>query len=499
MRTYLAVLCSILLFALPGHVSAQPLPTLEVIPAWQGLFRPHKNTELQIRIRPQQSSPATLFISGSSINKQIQLQLTAGIIKELVIPIRLTNKNIITLRLESPDQAPTKKTVWFDLSADGDRVIAMTVGQPTTLTDISQLNISAKMLPHHSQAYEMIDTLVIDATTLSAISIEQLQALENFIFSCGQLIAVAMPQQVVAALTENSGCHGNSIKVINDYSQIGININDLFSAETAGIRGEPENFRPLARDALLHNRLLGTVIGFFLLYLLALLMTRILTRRAEALIGVSITASLLAALAWSGNNPEVSTYTWLELDSGENTARYSMLFQQIGNGLGQASITIPTYLYDPVTLNSNNAAFTPIHMDIHENSSAELVLPTALLNRTELYFDGKIQYDNRISLINRDGSPQVINHSDRVIENAFLLWQDEVINLPLIQPKASWSNAMAGDTSHADVPIDISRMLDRYGANYKHALFIQQSPHFMRTVTQDKSQLGWLIIHAEFG
>jgi hypothetical protein len=342
----------------------------------------------------------------------------------------------------------------------------------------------------------MIDTLVMDAATLSALSSRQLHALENFLSGCGQLIAIAMPQEVVAALTENAGCDGKNIKKIQDHNQFANAISDF--GKQSNLPSNQDKFHELSRDAIPNNRMLATVTSFFILYLLALLVTRFLSRRPEAVIGVSVASSLLAAIAWSGNTPQISTFTWVEQESGEKSARYSMLFQHIGNGLGQTSIPTPAYLYDPVPLNNQNIAQVPMHLDIRENREPALVMPTALLRQNEFYFDGTIQHDNRISLLNKNGVAQIVNHGDKAIKNAFLLWEGEVINLPVIKPQASWSKSMAREVTHTtDAPAKIIRLLDRHDASYKHALFIEQPPNLMGTMMQGKSQLGWLIIHAK--
>ena len=498
MRTCLIALSTAFLFALSCQADAQTLPSLEIIPAWQGLFHFDKNTELKILIHPGQNGPALLTITGGSINKQLQLQLLAGNSKELFIPLRLTDNNAIKILFERPGLPGKEKTVWFDLASNNNKVVALAIDHPPAIDtdDTLILNSNAGMLPRHSQAYDMIDALVIDAATLSSLNDSQLKALESFLSVCGQLITVNMPKEVLAALIKNAGCHGNKITVVDNYNQIRYALTNL-SRQMPGIQTDQEKFKQLARGSFPKNRIIETIIVFFIFYLLALLLTRLLTRRAEAMLAVSVAGSLLTGLAWSGSDPEINTFTWIEQNSGEASARYAMFFQHIGNGPGQTRITSPAKLQDPVTINSNT--LIPTLFTSKENGVTELVLPTALLNQTELYFNGSIPYDSRISLLNNNGIAQVINHGSQAVENAFLLWEEKIIKLPAIQAQTAWSNTALQSKNLPAAVAEISPMLDLSGPNYRHALIIKQAPRLLDTVAQDKPQPGWQVIHAELG
>jgi hypothetical protein len=492
MRASLVICCTVFLFALSGRLGAQPLPTWEATPAWQGLFHPWQETELQLSIRPEQSATAKLFITNTAIDKHLDLQLTAGVSHELSIPVRLSNNNSISLELSLPGQTPQKKSVWFHRAVNYDRIVAIAAADanPPEISNTQLLKTSAGMLPHHGQAYRMIDTLVLDQASLAALSNNQLQALEEYLSGCGDLITIAMPDEIATALKQNAACHGDNIKAIQSADLLTESLKTS-SPYPAKMVQTPQQLQRLARQALPDNRILTSITFFFVLYFSALLLTRYLNRRAEALIAVSGAASLLATFAWSGNNPQTDAYTWLEMNSGANSARYSLLLRQLGNGLGETQITLPAFLHDPLPLDSDTLA-TKIHLDMPNT----LKMPTALLNHAQLYFEGRMHHNIPASLLNRNGKAQIINHGATAIENAFLLWEGKLIALPTIEAHGGWSDdATSNIFTTTAPPPDLAQLLDLQRANNAHALLIKL-PDLMGATIPAQSQHGWLIIHA---
>lgn len=497
MRPQLALFCSTLLLVLSAQAASPPLPLLEITPAWQGLYRPDRTTELKLRIKSESSGLATITTTNSSPIKRVSIELTAGIAQEITIPITFSKSHAVTLQIGLGNHMLSKKSVWFDRIALTPYVVAAAIeaALPPTVGESTVLPLSANTLPLTSQAYTMIDALVVDSPALSTLSKPQLTALEGFLKSCGQLIVLSPPHDIYTALIQSSGCRGKNIQTVDTIEALAILLTSFNIPKTNSLL-DAQPLYSLANETLTTNSTQRHIELFFILYLAALVITTVLVRKTRPVIYLSVTAALLTPIAWSGNNPQLSAYTLLSIESGSANARIATLLRYQGNGLGETTLTLPPPLSDP-QLMSSSLVTAPITIDIQPDSSRRLIVKTALQSQTDLYLAGSVRFDPQIVLIDDNGHAIIHNHSTTPLAAGVLLWRGKIGRTPAIAPHERWVQLDHGDWPDKVLSPELKKLFDQYGDPYDDALFIESLPNLGGYTTYQDPPRGGMIIHAQ--
>ena len=437
---------SLLLMALLFLTSTTVAATsLEIIPAWDGHYRPDRQTEVGVRVQAREGGIVSVLLATKGQEITLSTQQTAGTTHTFWVPIRVTADTPLTARLlsPSPDRAAQARQ-GFHSPLPPVQILALAIGETTQDTPATQpppgvfaFRPAIDSLPRTGQAYDTIDVLLVDTSALARLDRRQLQALSGYLARCGKLLAVDMTAPVLAHLRLAAACQGRFLASYPDIDTAMAGLASLLARQpspmpSASALRQLANGNPSARTTR------TALIGLFVVYFLILVLAGTMSGRAAPILGVSATVTLLVLLAgWSGG-PRLSIYSWVELDAGDTRARYTALLGSEGSGLDDAHLSLPAHLGMPRPV--------PPLRDFHQRlentdqgTQLHLDTPTRLFSRSEFYLAGSIAVNAPLSLRITDGLPVITNPTHHATSGeGFLLWQGHWFPLPPLPPLGRW-------------------------------------------------------------
>ncbi|GMQ87100.1 MAG: hypothetical protein BMS9Abin08_0298 [Gammaproteobacteria bacterium] len=476
--------------------AAEPSLTLDLQAAWDGLMRPGAASEISVRMLAGQGGQVELTLPDQQPPVRTTALLEANLPYTLWIPVHPPENGIVTVearldqgaavRLETRLRPRTPQTLVAALLRTDAETPAERSEQSRTIT---LLRPAATSLPRTRAAYEVIDALVLDQDALAALDTAQRDSLRTWLQNCGRLIAVGTWSQWFATLEAEAGCGGRFIdrvdRAAQAYAKLAMTVRDLPSALPA-----ETTLRAMLKQIHSSDPWLPLA-GFFLLYLLALILLARDIRRPALLLLAPLSATLLSLLVWFNGTAGHRLSSWSEMESGDTTARFSALLHIDGNGRGTSTTTLPADLGLPTLLTANPAA--EARYNRQPPMAVQIEVDNHLLSRHEflLYGTSAVQYSLTLAL-STDG-PLLTNTGSVPTAPGLLGWQGSRYPVPSLQPGQHWSppeqDTLWNPLSRAE------QILRARTGTGTAAVLVPFLPPGIRGIKPQVEESGWLLIH----
>ncbi len=268
-------------------------------PAWAGLYRPGKTTELGITLVDAAGGRTTLIITnGDGSTLTVQVDLSAGIPHRIHLPVRpmpglppvIAPPGAATERVIDLYSVPSGRPRWILAMPEpaarayrpdaGQRVIALRAGD----------------LPRSAEAYETVDLVVIDRPLLLQLGPAQILALRSHVLECGRVVALGLPQHLVDAWRQGSICSPTSLLVIDSVDDLALAIDGLLATRPTPSVDEEQIDDTLER---ISDPRQGRLVGVYLIvYLSTLALVAWRAPRPLVALTVPALAGMIALVAW---------------------------------------------------------------------------------------------------------------------------------------------------------------------------------------------------------
>lgn len=316
--------------------SAAPA-ALELDAAWGGFARPGSATELRIRLSAAAGGLARLRIAAGRVVITTAVTLRPGVTTQVAIPVPAAASLDVDASL--PGGSRLRRGLALRLTEDP--LVALSPGASSGLPDdLARADTDANGYPRHAEAYEAVDAVAIDDTTLGRLDSEQLKALLTYIERCGPTLAVGLPGRAAALLRANAGCGGRALELLADPTVVGQAAGALLaSAPPAPV--SPASLRsllPRASDAW------PLVVAGLAIYAAGALLLVVFRVRTAALASYALAAALIAWIAGHLSIAAPRLAVWAESDPGDHWGRYAALAEFAGTGRALRSVAMPRLL-----------------------------------------------------------------------------------------------------------------------------------------------------------
>jgi hypothetical protein len=425
------------LLAAPPAVSAAPA-ALELGAAWGGLARPGGSTELRIRLSAARAGRARLRITSGGVVIETALALRAATAAQLAIPLPVADSFAVDAALPGGSRLHRDLT----LRLTEEPLIALSPGASGELPDgLAHADTDASGYPSHAEAYEAVDAVAIDATTLAQLTPQQVQALLTYVERCGPTLAVGLPAPAAALLRANAGCQGAALELLANPTALGPAAAALLaSAPPTAVSAA--SLRSLLAGASRAWPLLVAGLG---LYAVGALLLAAFDARTAVLATYALAAALFAWVAghFAAATPRLAV--WAESEAGAHWGRYAALGEFPGGGRARRTVALPRLLEGartcPLADATDTAAPEPPPLWRWNSQSGRF---TAVTLQQRLFAAPSICWHGAFPLARpaalsrgSDGKPSVTNLGDGPWPAGLAVLDDVSYTLPAAAPRAT--------------------------------------------------------------
>jgi len=411
--------------------SAEPRIELSASPAWKGWTRPGRTTEIDIRLKSDAETRASVDVAAGRESVGASVELQAGRAARLQIAVRSAPASAVSVRV-TPGSAAARD-VTLAQSESPLLGVALATGELVSLEGFHAVALAADDLPRNAAAYSSIDALIIDAPTLIALDQRQLGALVAYTADCGRLVVVDAGAAVQRLFDGARGCGAGAVTSARSLADakavlsasLATSMPPALSLGSAGALARPGHAAWDAIAVSLAVYLAAAALA--LVYLPALPV--ILLAPALAIV------AMLALL--QGVAPTSQLIVWSEGKSAAALARYQAWQRFPGSVRERVRVPLPPQL---------GAAAQPceagqaMHFEVDASGGRALFaeFETRLFRQVALCYRGTFPMERAIAVEPRaDGSYAVRNTGSRAWPSGVLLAADRVHELPAIVPGAA--------------------------------------------------------------
>ncbi len=418
------------LFLPTGRMTANTSPSSDlrvaVTPAWNGLYRPDRMSEVNIRLYSTQGG--SIHLQTRNVKRDISLPSETTLYTSLpVFPGSLHTAQLQVYRetFNVSDNkritlTPTMQNIIavadLDASVPED-LLATLKQQPKTLLT----SVSPTSLPRFHKSYATIKHLIITYQTFKSLDKPQVDALAKFISECGDVMFFEFPANIQQHLSALADCPQTNITFSVE--------NPIFTHQqtaknnSSALYGLPSkttlfNFFPAAQYNI--------ALWFFSIAYLCVICCLIIFSKKPHWLYLAPLLFSFAALSLFFKHPHHSFYGWFEMSDRHLSARYSALYQLHGYAPSEQNTVLPYEAF----ASKNTRDTAPILLQTH----AQAVKPVALglLTHKQWFWRSTLFVKSPVKLKTINGVPHIENQGEQAINNALLAWQDEVFSVPML-------------------------------------------------------------------
>ena len=412
---------------IPFHVAALEV---EVIPAWEGYYKPEAVTEMLVRVSSAVGGELRVTAGDDEMTAVTRITLDPDGSAELVLPVRPVT-GTVTITAALGIGAPVESIV--NLLPLERPLLAVAVSSNTNLSPWLTGNdkripmpVAATALPHTAAGYGPVTELVVTGDTLAQMTPAQRTALGNYLGLCGRVILADPAPKTGATLRAQSGCGDRFVTTAS-----------TTAAPTPRLSA-PARALPAA-DALQAlssspPRLWWLAVEFFAGYaaILVLLGFRTRGRAAAGALLIPVLASALMAATWIQNEPERRLVLWAEQDGDSTVARYQALYDIHSQGINTVELSLPPGLGLPENLSAGS-------LEIERGTDQHrLRLESRVLARHSLGFSGTFEHHPAFSFVTDTEGPRVTYTGQGDSPRATLAWSGRYYPVPTLRTAESW-------------------------------------------------------------
>jgi len=445
-------------------------------------------TEIQVRLFAASPVEVELEVMDGNGVTTLPLLLDEHKEKTFWLPVTPERHRPIQVRLLTSQGTVIEKVLAFKHSRAGLTVISSSIPVQKSLnwhqpsSDISPVVLSAKSLPHSSQAYDGIEAIVTDSLSLSSLSHNQYRSLGNFLGQCGIMLILDADPLMLERVHQFSGCNGRLIHSFEALSQVTPLLLKL-SAVHPPKPPSPQDLMSLGESALQNQT--ATSLSLYLGgYMLFITLVSWHMRKARYLLPLPVLVAAAGILAWSGAGSH-QFITWVETESNDNHARVSSLLLLGGDrrGESQATLGAETKLFNI----RGDAHYSSLYYPL-DASHRVLHGHTHLLSPRAYQLTSVARQSSRFQISISDGHPQVVFLGNTSPEEAQLMWRGKSYSVPVLSRNQRWQP----DEILGQPPASAAeRLLNRRLAYVDPALLL---PFTTDSANSSTPAIGWLVI-----
>ena len=296
--------------------TAQPRIDLAATPAWNGWSRAGRATEIDVRLRADTATRATLDIAAGRQVVHADLDLEAG--RDLRLQVPIDSAEDVAVSAGSPVASPQRRDVRIAQSESPLLGVGLESGGTVDLEGFHAVTLAADDLPRNASAYASVDALILDGPTLSALDRRQLGALLAHAAECGRIVLLKTDLRVRHVLDGMGGCGGLAVMSAESLAEA---VEMLKSSLATSIAPAISlvSIRELTQPGhVTWNRVLVLLAAYFAIVGLALMLVPSLP--VLLLVPALATVAILALL--HAIEPPPQLVVWSEGESGAQVARY---------------------------------------------------------------------------------------------------------------------------------------------------------------------------------
>ena len=477
----LAAAAALWIAAVPAHALE-----LELVPAWEGNYRPGSATEVLVRVTSAVGGTVNVTATEPHLRTVAAALVEPNAPAELAFAIR-PGATEITIEARLGYGEPVVKNV--QLVPLERPMLAVVVDRGVNVGDwlgaagrYVPVPVGPRALPRTAAGYAAIAGLVLGPDTLAQLDAAQARALLAHVAGCGRVLLSVDAEHAAHTLAAHSACGARFVTQATSAAEG----KSLLGAHA---RALPADSELLALDSQPPSilRLAVVFLGTYVALLAALTATLLMARDKVGwplLLATPVLAALLMAAAWSKNPPERRVLLWAEQEHDAEVARFRLLYDVHGRGGGAINMTTAVELRAAENLSERGATLT-LAAD-----GTRLALEPRVLSRHTFGFSGAFASVPELA-IGRDGDgPFVTYRGTGSSPTAVLAVGGRYFAVPALAPGAAWRPAAeSAALPRAAVPAPLARQGDALLVALRaDRLPLPAPPH--------DSAVAWLLLRA---
>jgi hypothetical protein len=381
-----------------------PALELELIPAWEGNYRPGAATEVVVRVSSPVGGILTVSAHEPLIASSAESAIEPNAAVELPFAIRPAATQI-TIEARLGHGEPVAKTLqlvplerpMLGVAVDGEVDVGAWLGAAQRYVPVP---VGVRALPRTAAGYAAVAGIVLGPQTFAALDPQQQRALLAHAGRCGRVILPDGAEHAARELAAHSACGDRFIE------RASVAADAALGVSASALPADPE-LRALGTSTPPFWRLAAWFFAGYAAWLVALAVAAGAGRaRWPTLLATPVLASLLMAAAWAKNPPERRVVLWAEQEAGAAVARFRLLYDVHGRGGGRIAVPVAPEL-GPL----DNLSEAPVTL-AQAGEDRTLLLEPHVLSRHTVAFGGSFASAPEL-LIGRDTDGVFVRRRDR--------------------------------------------------------------------------------------
>jgi hypothetical protein len=419
-----------LAFCCLATARAEPRIELSVNPAWKGWTRPGRTTEIDVRVKSDLATRATVEVTAGRESVGATVDLQPGRPSRLQIAVDAAPA--AGVRVQVTPGPPSARDVPLSQSESPLLGLALASGELVALEGFHAISLAADDLPRNGSAYSSIDALIIDAPSLAALDQRQIGALVAYTAGCGRVVVLNAGVEVQRLLDGARGCGGRGLTDARSLADakatlgasLATSMPPALSLASAGALARPGHAA--------WNAVAVSLAVYFAAALLALVYLPSLP--VLLLAPLLAIAAILALL--QGMQPKSQLIVWSEGQSAAQLARYQAWQRFPGIVRERVRVPLPPQLGAAVQPCEAGQAIR-FEVDASGGRALFAEFETRLFRQVALCYRGTFPMERSIAVEARaDGSHVVRNSGARAWPRGVLLSGGRAHELPALVPGA---------------------------------------------------------------
>ncbi len=464
---------------------------IEVIRAWNGLYKPNLATEIAVEISSRKSQSIQLKLGDVSRNITTKVGVPS-LIRLPVIPKsdghellqifrQAPTESILEQRLVFSDSRKANVAIVSDGLSFADREIFL--HHFSQFPNLNPLTVSSESLPQFASAYAVVNAVVIHHEGLTKLTRRQADALSQYIAQCGKTVAVKIRRELNGNLQQLAGCGGQFLQITDLASELETQIAHLIHEQKSPL----PSLEDLALvESVANNNGPSVLLAVFCAaYLILIFLASLSNISRNFYWAIPILTALVVIMIWHNKQPETTLISWAEMTNQQTTARYSAFMNIRSLGTWHETIKMPV----EAALQNDN--FLPFRL-VENNGflAAEIELDLSLINNINWFWRSTYRIDAPVSLITEQNRPAVINNNEQSTRPGFFYWKNHLYSLPGLKKGQTWQPQTPEDNLAENQAA--AKILIQQSRPYNAALLI---PFTYELFDIPISNHSWLFIH----